>query len=80
MKSYDVIGKRVTRADAQAKVTGEAKYVADIILPRMLYGKVLWSSCAHAVILSVDTSKAENLPGVRVVDRLVAWYNVLMAL
>jgi len=67
MKTYGALGKRVTRADATAKVTGEAKYVADIMLPRMLYGKVLWSSYPHAVILNVDNSEAEKLQGVRAV-------------
>ncbi len=38
-----VVGKRVKRIDAYAKVTGSAKYTADIRLPGMLYGKMLWS-------------------------------------
>lgn len=70
MKTYTTLGKRVKRADAVAKVTGEAKYVADIMLPRMLYGKVLWSSYPHAIIVNVDNSEAEKLQGVRAVALL----------
>jgi CO/xanthine dehydrogenase Mo-binding subunit len=41
MPEYSVVGKRVPRVDALAKVTGSALYSADISLPNMLYGKVL---------------------------------------
>jgi len=64
---HSVVGKSVTRLDALEKVTGEAKYCTDIEIPGMLYGKVLRSPVAHAKIISIDTSKAEKLPGVRVV-------------
>jgi xanthine dehydrogenase molybdopterin-binding subunit B len=56
--TYDVIGSRVTRLDAKSKVTGKAKYVDDIILPNMLYAKILRSPHAHARIISIDTSRA----------------------
>ncbi len=59
-----VVGKRVKRIDAYAKVTGSAKYTADIRLPGMLYGKILRSHYPHATIRSIDTSAAENYPGV----------------
>ena len=49
------------------KVTGRARYGADINLPGLLYGKILRSPHAHARIKSIDTSKAEALPGVRAV-------------
>ncbi|GIV85297.1 MAG: hypothetical protein KatS3mg052_2304 [Candidatus Roseilinea sp.] len=49
------------------KVTGRAQYGADVILPGLLYGKVLRSPHAHARILSIDTSAAEKLPGVKAV-------------
>jgi xanthine dehydrogenase molybdenum-binding subunit len=62
-----VVGKRLPRWDAAAKATGAAKYAADIQLPGMLIGKVLTSPHAHARILNIDTSKAENLPGVEAV-------------
>jgi xanthine dehydrogenase YagR molybdenum-binding subunit len=59
-----VVGKRVKRIDAYAKVTGSAKYTADIRLPGMLYGKMLRAHYPHASIRSIDTSAAENYPGV----------------
>ena len=59
-----VVGKRIRRNDAMAKVTGSAKYTADIDLPGMLYGKMLGAPVPHAVIRSIDVSKAENHPGV----------------
>lgn len=62
-----VVGKRVRRYDAKAKVTGEAKYTADILLPGMLYGSMLHSDYPHAKIKSIDTSAAERYPGVVVV-------------
>ena len=65
--NYSVIGKPMPRVDARAKVTGEAKYAADIELPGMLWGQIKRSPYAHARILSIDTSKAERLPGVMAV-------------
>lgn len=67
MEKYSVIGKRLPRLDGVAKVTGEAKYAADIMLPRMLQGKILRSTLPHARILNIDTSRAERLPGVKAV-------------
>jgi len=65
MTEYSVVAKGVTRVDAQDKVTGRAKYCSDVKLPGMLHGKVLRSPYAHARIVSIDTSKAEKMPGVR---------------
>lgn len=62
-----VVGKSVKRIDAHAKVTGSAKYTADIRLPGMLFGKMLCSHHPHARIISVDTTAAERLPGVAAV-------------
>ena len=59
-----VVGKRLPRPDAIEKATGAAKYTVDIKLPGMLIGKVLRSPHPHAMILKVDTSRAESLPGV----------------
>ena len=59
-----VIGKRVTRTDALAKVTGSAVFTADIHLPGMLYGKILRADVPHARIKSVDISAAKKYPGV----------------
>ena len=66
-QEYKVVGTRPVRPDGADKVTGKANYSADINLAGMLYGKVLRSPHAHAVIRSIDTSKAEALPGVRAV-------------
>ena len=59
-----VVGKRVKRIDAMAKVTGQAKYTSDIQLPGMLYAKMLRSNVPHAKIRSIDISQAERHKGV----------------
>jgi len=59
-----IIGKRVTRIDALDKVTGKAKYTSDLKLPGMLYAKMLRSKVPHAVISSIDISKAKDVKGV----------------
>ena len=64
---YRVIGTRPIRHDGVDKVTGRAIYGGDVLLPDLLYGKVLRSPHAHARIRSIDTSKALTLPGVRAV-------------
>lgn len=61
------IGERTIRPDGVDKVTGRAAYGADSTLPNMIWGKVLRSPHAHARIRSIDTSKAEALPGVKAV-------------
>ena len=65
--NYKVIGTTPIRHDGLDKVTGAAKYGADISLPGMLHGKILRSPHLHARIRSIDTSKAEALPGVMAV-------------
>lgn len=65
--AYNVIGTRPLRPDGLDKVTGRAKYGADVQLPGLLYGKILRSPYAHARIKSLDTSAAEKLPGVHAV-------------
>ncbi|OQY58306.1 MAG: aldehyde oxidase, partial [Desulfobacteraceae bacterium 4572_88] len=67
MPDYAIIGKRMPRVDSRAKVTGEARFAADLRFPRMLVGKVLRSPLPHARILNIDTSAAEQLQGVRAV-------------
>ncbi|HET7560661.1 MAG TPA: xanthine dehydrogenase family protein molybdopterin-binding subunit, partial [Limnochordia bacterium] len=62
--NYAVIGTRPIRPDGYEKVTGQAKYGADIQLPGLLHGKVLRSPHPHARILAIDTAQAETLPGV----------------
>jgi CO/xanthine dehydrogenase Mo-binding subunit len=64
---FKVIGTRPIRHDGVDKVTGRAKYGADISLPGMLHGKVLRSPHAHARIKSIDASAALALPGVKAV-------------
>ena len=59
-----VVGKPFRKVDARAKCTGQTKFADDIALPRMLYAKLLRSHEPHAVIKSIDTSKALALPGV----------------
>ncbi|HIE28335.1 TPA: xanthine dehydrogenase family protein molybdopterin-binding subunit [Candidatus Poribacteria bacterium] len=67
MDKYSVVGKRVSRPDAVARVSGEAVYAEDVYLPGMLYGAILRSPHPHARILRIDTTKAEKLPGVKAV-------------
>ena len=62
---YKVIGSRPIRHDGVDKVTGRAKYGADLNFPDMLYGKVLRSPHAHAKIISLDVSQALEYPGVK---------------
>ena len=59
-----IIGKPNVKIDAMAKVTGETIFADDMALPRMLFCKMKRSPHPHARILSVDTSKAEAMPGV----------------
>jgi xanthine dehydrogenase molybdenum-binding subunit len=66
-KEFSIIGKRTPRIDAYERVTGQAQYTGDIQLPAMLYARVLRSTVPHAKIVSIDTSKAEKLPGVKAV-------------
>ncbi len=62
-----VVGTNPIKHDGLDKVLGRAKFGADAYLPGMLYGKILRSPHAHAIIKSIDTSKAEALPGVKAV-------------
>ena len=61
------IGQRTIRPDGVDKVTGRAAFAADTNMPGMIWGKVLRSPHPHARIKSIDTSKAEALPGVKAV-------------
>ena len=64
---YKVIGTRPVRHDGADKVTGRAIYGADFDAAGLLHGKILRSPHAHAKIISIDTSKAEKLDGVKAV-------------
>ena len=61
------IGQRIPRKDGPEKVTGRAKYTGDIHLSGMLVGRILRSPHPHARILNIDTSRAEQLNGVKAV-------------
>ena len=62
---FKVIGTTPIRHDATDKVTGQARYGADINMPGLLHGKILRSPHAHAIIKSIDATKALALPGVK---------------
>jgi len=66
-QEFNVVGTRPIRHDGNDKVTGRARYSADITLPRLLHGKILRSPHAHARIMSIDASRALALPGVEAV-------------
>jgi CO/xanthine dehydrogenase Mo-binding subunit len=69
-RKSQVVGLSVPKLDSLEKVTGKARFGADIYLKRMLHGKVLRSKYPHGKILNIDTSKAERLPGVK---GIVTW-------
>jgi xanthine dehydrogenase YagR molybdenum-binding subunit len=63
-----LIGKRISRVDSPFKVSGRAKYTYDYHGPDMLFGKLVRSPYAKAKIVSIDTSAAEKMPGVKAVE------------
>jgi CO/xanthine dehydrogenase Mo-binding subunit len=66
-QKFKVVGTRPLRPDGIDKVTGRARYGADVSAPGQLVGLVLRSPHAHAKIVKIDTSKAEKLAGVKAV-------------
>jgi xanthine dehydrogenase YagR molybdenum-binding subunit len=66
-----LIGKRISRIDGPWKSSGRAKYTFDINRPGMLYGKMVLSPYAHAKIVTIDTSVAEKMPGVKGVQLIL---------
>jgi len=64
---FKIMGNPVVRKDAREKVTGKAKYAADIQLPGMLYAKILRPPAHGAKLIDVDLSEAERVKGVQVV-------------
>ena len=64
MTATSSVGTPIERADARAKVTGEAKYAVDHSLPDMLHGAVVRSTRAHATIVSIDKEPALAIDGV----------------
>ena len=65
------VGKSLQRIDGIDKVTGSAKYAADIKLDNMLHARLLRSPHAHARVQHIDTSAAVKLPGVRAVATIL---------
>jgi 4-hydroxybenzoyl-CoA reductase alpha subunit len=63
----NTVGKARRRVDGRAKVTGQTRFADDLNLPRTVYAKLLRSKIPHGAIKSIDTSKAEALPGVLLV-------------
>src|SRR5690242_8365842 len=71
---FRILGKRFPRVEGPDKVTGKAKYTYDVVLPGMLYGRIVHSQYASARINSpddVDTSDAEKMPGVKAIFKFV---------
>lgn len=66
-RELKIVGTNPIRHDGMDKVTGRARFGADLILPGMLVGKVLRSPHPHALVKSIDTSAAEALSGVKAV-------------
>ena len=58
------VGRSIPRKDGLGKTTGDTKFFSDMILPNMLWAKVVRSKYPHALIRKIDASKAESLPGV----------------
>jgi len=63
-KPLKIVGKPFRKVDARAKCTGETKFADDIVLPRMLYCKILRSHEPHALIKNIDVARALAVPGV----------------
>ncbi|HEX9255657.1 MAG TPA: xanthine dehydrogenase family protein, partial [Candidatus Angelobacter sp.] len=68
LEKRNLIGKRISRVDGPQKVSGKAKYTYDVKRPDMLYGKILRSPYAHAKIVSIDVSAAEEMQGVKAIQ------------
>ncbi len=66
-KYFHVVGKDIWKVDGRELVTGASVFTDDFSKPGMLFGKILGSPHAHALIRSIDTSRAEALPGVKMV-------------
>ena len=62
---FSILGARTPRLDARAKATGEARYSIDVVLPGMLYGKILRTPHAAATVKAIDLAAAKKMPGVR---------------
>lgn len=65
MRDKPIVGKSTPRVEGELKVTGKAKYAADVTLPGMQWGKILRSPIRYGRIKSIDVSRALELPGVK---------------
>jgi CO/xanthine dehydrogenase Mo-binding subunit len=67
LAALTVVGTSAPRVDGVRKVTGQATYGADVLLPGMLWCKLARSTMPHARLVKVDASKARSMPGVHAV-------------
>ena len=67
MSEFDIVGKSYPQIDGMQKAMGKTKFVTDLVLPGMLYGRTLRSPYPHAIIKNIDTSRAKALAGVKAV-------------
>src|SRR5438093_720247 len=63
-----IMTENPVRTSAQSKASGRIKYSYDVNRPNMLHGKMVFSPYAHAKVVSIDTSAAEKMPGVKAVE------------
>jgi 4-hydroxybenzoyl-CoA reductase subunit alpha len=66
-RPFSVIGKARRRVDGRAKVLGQTRFADDLVMPRMLWCRLVRSTVPHARIVRIDTSRATALPGVHLV-------------
>ncbi len=70
-----VVGKPTVRHDALAKVTGAARFTADVRLRGMLHARRIVSSIPHGRVVAIDTARAEAVPGVKAIHLLDRGYD-----
>ncbi len=66
-KGFKYVGKGIPNRESEMKVSGEMLYIDDLRMKGMLHGKLLFSPHSHARIKSIETTRAEALPGVHAV-------------
>jgi len=67
MSELSIVGKSYPQIDGMTKAMGKTKFVTDLVLPGMLYGRTLRSPYPHARIENIDSSRAGALAGVKTV-------------
>jgi nicotinate dehydrogenase subunit B len=68
-KTFSIVGQPIARVDIPAKVTGGEAYVQDMRMPGMVHARIVVPPSPKATISSIDTAKAEKLPGVLKIHR-----------